>query len=220
MYTIFSPYLKTYLTDFPLDKTPVFIPSEVKEGDYIETYEALETYMRSCEREYTQVVVYNTKTDYRQRFEKEDLENFYRSEMNISEIPFHFLILQNGNIQVNKLIGKTTNHTTASNHLQRSISIAFVGGFNNGVQDMNTCTPGQWKTFKKFIKCFYSILPGGQVWGHDNINPSAYDPGFNVIRYIEKSFSKRNTLRISQLSDYGAPTTETLISMSRERGFN
>lgn len=220
MYTIFSPYLKEYSTPFPDDKTPVFIPSEVKEGDYIESYEELETYLRSADREFTQIVVHNTRTDYRQRFEKTELEYFYKNDLGISDLPFHFLILQDGRIQVNKLIDKVANHTKSTNHIQRSISLAIVGGFNDGVQNINTATPGQWKTFKKFLKCFYSILPGGQVWGHDNIQPGAYDPGFDVVKYIDRSFNKKNTVRESELDKYGAPTVEALITLSRKRGFS
>jgi len=175
--------------------------------------------LRSCYREYTEVVVYNTKTDYRQKFERQDLINWYRENFDASEVPFHFLILQDGRIQVCQNINTVTNHTTATNHLDRSISIAFVGGFKNGYQDIDTCSPAQWKTFSKFLKMFYTILPGGQVWGHSDINDKAFDPGFNVVSYVEKAFGSRNTLTVDQARRLGAVSVERLIDLSRARGF-
>ena len=216
---LIDPAIKSYTTSFEFDKNPVFKPSEVSEGDYIETSEELETYLRSCYREYTEVVVYNTKTDYRQKFERQDLINWYIANFDSIEVPFHFLILQDGRIQICQDINSATNHTTIYNHLARSISIAFVGGFKNGYQDINTCSPAQWKTFRKFMRTFYTILPGGQVWGHSDINDKAFDPGFNVVSYVEKAFGSRNTLTVDQARRLGAVTTEELIDLSRARGF-
>ena len=214
-----DPSTKSYTTSFEFDKNPVFKPTEVSEGDYIETSEELETYLRSSYREYTEVVVYNTKTDYRQKFERQDLINWYRDNFDTTEVPFHFLILQDGRIQVCQNINTVTNHTTVANHLDRSISIAFVGGFKNGYQDIDTCSPAQWKTFRKFLKMFYTILPGGQVWGHSDINDRAFDPGFNVVSYVEKAFGSRNTLTVDQARRLGAVSVERLIDLSRARGF-
>ena len=217
--SLIDPSTKSYTTSFEFDKNPVFKPTEVSEGDYIETSEELETYLRSCYREYTEVVVYNTKTDYRQKFERQDLINWYTANFDTTEVPFHFLILQDGRIQVCQNINTVTNHTTATNHLDRSISVAFVGGFKNGYQDIDTCSPAQWKTFRKFLKMFYTILPGGQVWGHSDINDRAFDPGFNVVSYVEKAFGSRNTLTVDQARRLGAVSVERLIDLSRARGF-
>jgi len=214
-----DPSTKEYTTSFEFDKNPVFKPTEVSEGDYIETSEELETYLRSCYREYTEVIVYNTKTDYRQKFERQDLINWYIENFDSSDIPFHFLILQDGRIQICQDINKVTDHTTAINHLDRSISIAFVGGFRDGYQDIDTCSPGQWKTFNKFMKVFYTILPGGQAWGHSDINGKSFDPGFNVVSYVEKAFGKRNTMTKDQARSLGAVSTKRLIGLSRARGF-
>ncbi len=211
--------VKNYTTNFEFDKTPVFLSTEISEGDYIETSEELETYLRFSYREYTEVIVYNTKTDYRQKFERQDLINWYSTNLDIDDVPFHLLILQDGKIQICQDINKITNHTPVANHLDRSISIAFVGGYNNGYQDIDTCSPAQWKTFNKFMKVFYTIVPGGQAWGHSDINDTAYDPGFNVVSYVEKAFGSRNTLTIKQAKSLGAVSIETLINLSRARGF-
>ena len=69
------------------------------------------------------------------------------------------------------------------------------------------------------MKVFYTILPGGQAWGHSDINDKTFDPGFNVEAYVEKAFGKRNTMTKNQAKQMGAVSTKRLIGLSRARGF-
>jgi hypothetical protein len=63
------------------------------------------------------------------------------------------------------------------------------------------------------------MLPGGQAFGHSDINENATDPGFDVVKYVENSFGKRNTLRNADAITQGSLTVRELIDASRARGF-
>ena len=67
------------------------------------------------------------------------------------------------------------------NEMVGATSIAMVGGMKDGEYDIDTCSPNQWKTLRAFLKTFYTILPGGQVFGHSDINPYA-------VHLIKKNF--------------------------------
>lgn len=201
------------------DRTTIFDALTAQVGDYIETAEELESYLRSSRREYTEVVVYHTSTDYRQNFTRDELLNWYSLEYGLSDVNYHFLLLRDGRIQINKSINEETSHTPVENHIPHSISIAFVGGLNDGVQDIDTSSGAQWRTFRKFMACFYSVLPGGQAFGHSDINLNAVDPGFDVVKYVENIFNKRNTLRNITAREKGSLDVNALISESRNRGF-
>jgi hypothetical protein len=216
----FNPALKVLQSDFLGDDVnSIFDVDKVEVGDIIETPEELESYLRSARREYTEVIVYHTSSDYRQNFKREELLNWFFAQYNQEDINFHFLILRDGRIQINKPINSAAEHTTVSGHLPHSISVAFVGGLNDGIQDINSCSTAQWNTFHKFMKCFYVVLPGGQAFGHSDINENATDPGFDVIKYVENSFGKRNTLRNTDARTQGSLTVRELIDASRARGF-
>jgi len=216
----FNPALKVLQSDFLGDDVnPIFDVDKVEVGDIIETPEELESYLRSSRREYTEVIVYHTSSDYRQNFKRDELVDWFSNQYGLDDINFHFLILRDGRIQINKLINSTPAHTTVTNHLQHSVGIAFVGGLNDGIQDINSCSASQWNTFHKFMKTFYTILPGGQAFGHSDINLNATDPGFDVVKYVENSFGKRNTLKNTDARTQGSLTIRGLIDASRERGF-
>jgi hypothetical protein len=216
----FDPKIKTLQSDFLGDDVnAVFDVDKVEVGDIIETEEEMEAYLRSSRREYTETIVYHTSSDYTQNFKRDELVDWFSTEYGLDDINFHFLILRDGRIQINKLINSTPPHTPVQTHLEHSISIAFVGGIKNGVQDIKSCSPKQWHTFHKFLKCFYTILPGGQVFGHSDINTRATDPGFDVVKYVENSFGKRNTLTNSEARRLGSLDVSRLIDYSRRRGF-
>lgn len=216
----FNANVKVLQSDFlGNDVYPVFDVDKVEVGDIIETAEELDAYLRSARRQITEVIVYHTSSDYRQNFTRDELLTWYSSQYNQDDIHFHFLILRDGRIQINKLINSTPEHTSSSNHLPYSISVAFVGGLNDGIQDINSCSTVQWNVFHKFMKCFYVMLPGGQAFGHSDINENATDPGFDVVKYVENSFGKRNTLRNADARTQGSLTVRELIDASRARGF-
>ena len=73
-----------------------------------------------------------------------------------------------------------------------------------------------------FCEAFYTVLPAGQAWGHNDISNLNTDPGFDVPSYVKKKFNKENhllrgdvegsSLSFQQLADFVRSTTgENLI---------
>jgi len=216
----FDPNSKTLSADFMGDDiSPVFDALNAKPGDYIETSEEIESYLRSSRREYTQAIICNTHTDFKQNLDRDGLRDWYKQSYEQLDINYHFLILRDGRIQINKGINEEPPFTPVDIHVPFSISIAMVGGMKDGLYDIDTCSPNQWKTLRAFLKVFYTILPGGQVFGHSDINLNAPDPGFDAVRYVETSFGKRNTLRNADARAKGSLSIYDLIGESRRRGF-
>jgi N-acetyl-anhydromuramyl-L-alanine amidase AmpD len=89
-------------------------------------------------------------------------------------------------------------HALVNNHDERSIGVVLVGGINvpSGTPNLEnfisvqSLTRSQFNTFDHFCRGFYSRFPGGQIVGHNDIDPIENDPGFNVREYVLANFSK------------------------------
>ena len=62
-----------------------------------------------------------------------------------------------------------------------------------------------------FLKGFFMIFPGGQVFGHMDFDSNKPDPGFDVGEYIISRFNKQN---VSNPQD-GPVTPAQLASLQR-----
>ena len=73
-----------------------------------------------------------------------------------------------------------------------------------------------------FCEAFYTVLPAGQAWGHNDVSDMNTDPGFNVQKFVKQKFNKENivlrgdfegsSLSFQQLADFVRSTTgENLI---------
>ena len=50
-------------------------------------------------------------------------------------------------------------------------------------------------TFEQFCRAFYEVNPGGQILGHNEIDPEEEDPGFEVIEYCKNVFGKQSLFK-------------------------
>ena len=116
------------------------------------------------------------------------------------QIPFHFVIMKNGDIQTGQSINKTSSHVDIS-FAARSFGVTFVGGYNgprDGHCDVNltskSYTEAQWKSFYAFMTAFYTFAPGGDAFGQNDIEDNPDEgPGFSVPGKVGLSpFFRRN----------------------------
>ena len=116
------------------------------------------------------------------------------------QIPFHFVIMKNGDIQTGQSINKTSSHVDIS-FAARSFGVTFVGGYNgprDGHCDVNltskSYTEAQWKSFYAFMTAFYTFAPGGDAFGQNDIEDNPDEgPGFSVPGKVGLSpFFKKN----------------------------
>lgn len=188
------------------------INSELKEWDYgntpksyvfepVSTEEELEIELRNITREVTQVVVNWTES-----YLDEDLtsklihERWATKEGQDHGIPFHYIIRKDGILQRGVPINKVSKISQLTNkkHSNYTIHIAFVGGLNTNIGDPNkdlsfsseSFTPEQFKTFDTFCRIFYTVYPGGQLLGYNDISRAADAPGFSVTSYAKSRFGK------------------------------
>ncbi len=113
---------------------------------------------------------------------------------------YHYVIKRNGDLERGRPVGLQGAHAKAAGHNKFSIGIAFVAGYNcpSGTSNPNryisseSITPAQYKTLDMFLKGFFMIYPGGQVFGHQDFDNNKVDPGFDVGTYVEARFGKKN----------------------------
>ena len=135
-------------------------------------------------------------------------------------IPFHFVIMKNGDIQTGIPISSGSTHV-ASEFNELSFGVAFVGGYNGarggppGSVELssNSYTVAQWRSFYAFMKAFYISIPGGDAFGQNDLSEDAIGdgPGFDVSSIIElHPFNRRNTC--DPIGDGSFLTREEIIA--------
>jgi len=87
-----------------------------------------------------------------------------------------------------------------NNHNKYSIGICIIGGIAapSGSPDFerflskSSITSAQWDTIDNLFKTYYKVFPGGQAFGHNDIESKEIDPGFSVPDYVFTKFKKQN----------------------------
>ena len=130
----------------------------------------------------------------------QEIHNEYRTINR--NIPFHFVIMKNGDIQSGFPIHNGSRHV-APEFNEFSFGVAFVGGYNGprgglpgGVRlDAKSYTTSQWESFNKIMKAFYITIPGGDAFGQNDLGDNPGEgPGFSVPDIISKDpFNRKNT---------------------------
>ena len=191
----------------------------IKPRTILKTYEEMESVIRSSSREITEVVVHHTDTYEDQDVDYDNVYKWHVEDRGFKDVGYHFLILRNGDLQVARPISKTGAHCLKG-HNPYSIGLAFVGGIvgsgskRGTKRDSTTFRPEQWETFKAFMRAFYSVHPGGQAWGHADIDPDRRsDPNFDVQRYVKKAFGKENIQTKEETQGAGALSIDEMIGL-------
>ena len=165
---------------------------------YITTVEELEAEINTATREITEVVVHWTETYTNKNIGAEEINSLHRG-LGYAGIGYHYIIRRDGSLQRGRPLNRQGEHAEP-NHDEYSIGIAFVGGFNcaSGTPNPETflssqsLTRAQMTTFDQFCLAFYKRFPGGQILGHNDINITEIDPGFDVIDYVLDRFGKKS----------------------------
>ena len=134
----------------------------------------------------------------------QEIHNEYRSAGK-GNIPFHFVIMKNGDIQTGFPINNANANATDAAFLPFSFGVVFVGGYNGprsapgGASsqsrlDSKSYTAAQWKSFNAMMKAFYTFSPGGDAFGQNDLGTDPGEgPGFSVPDQIALApFYKKN----------------------------
>lgn len=196
---------------------PIVDFNNVPPRTFLQTYEEMEAYVRSSTRELTEVVVHATDTSKDMEVNYDVLYAWDVIGREFSEVGYHLIILRDGSLQVCRPISTIGLHTL-NEHNPNSIGIAFVGGLlgtrkgNSIIRSHKSYSMEQFNTFDTFMRAFYTVIPGGQAWGHNNIDQNRRsDPHFDVPQYVQKKFNKFNTQTLEETRRDGSMTIDELI---------
>ena len=166
---------------------------------YISSTEELQAEFRNVSREITEVVVHWTETPTNKNIGSEEI-NEYHLASDLEGIGYHYVIRRDGSLQRGRPINMEGQHSPLNNHNNRSIGVVFVGGINvpsgtpnpENFVSVQSLTRSQFNTFDHICRAFYSTFAGGQVVGHNDVDQTEDDPGFDVREYVLANFGKKS----------------------------
>ena len=166
---------------------------------YVASVEELDAEFAGIKRDVTEVVVHATETYTNKNIGAIEINNIHNA-LGHDGIGYHYVIRRDGRLQRGRPINRKGEHAVVNGHNVYSIGLVLVGGLNVASGDDNptdyrssqSFTREQFTTLEKFLRSFYRKYPGGQVFGHNNIDESELDPYFDVIDYVESVFRKSN----------------------------
>jgi hypothetical protein len=182
----------------------------------------LEADFRSATREITETVVHWTGTYIDQDIGAKDVHQWHL-ERGWSGCGYHYVIRRDGTIERGRPINFEGAHALQNGHNKFSIGVSLVGGYTGLASDGNKTTSTNFVGFEQsqinaldaFLRTFYIVWPGGQVWGHNETDPTnKIDPGIAMATYIKK-FSKSNVASRGT----SAPLSSVQIASARATGF-
>jgi len=147
--------------------------------------------IRSITREITEVIVHWTDSFDNANLSAYEIDLMHKA-VGHDQIQYHYIIKKDGSIQRGRPVNLASDHVTVNGHNQRSIAVAFVGGINYAATEnvratrYNTARSinrHQFNAFDVLIRSMLAYYPGIQILGHNDIDPSVVDPGFDVIEY-------------------------------------
>jgi N-acetylmuramoyl-L-alanine amidase len=165
----------------------------------VSSVEELDAEFQNIFRDITEVVIHATETYTNKDLGSVEINNL-QSELGHDGIGYHYVIRRDGRLQRGRPVNRIGEHASTNGHDTYSIGIAMVGGLNvssgeNNATDYRSSqsfTREQFTTLEKFVNSFYNRYPGGQVFGHNDIDVSEFDPYFDVQDYVESVFRKKN----------------------------
>ena len=164
---------------------------------YVASVEELNSEMMSISRRISEVVIHATETAENKNIGSIEINNIHK-QLGHDGIVYHYVIRRDGRLQRGRPADRTSNHTAKESHNNFSLSIALVGGINLPTGDVNPLdnrsetafTREQYTTLERFLEAFFMKVPGGLVFGHNDIEIDELDPYFDVKDYVEKTFRK------------------------------
>lgn len=169
--------------------------------ELIDSKEELITDLRAAKREITEVIVHHTYTGTNIALTAQDIDDITQRSYGFN-IPYHYVITRDGNIQRGRPISIEMDQSLSNNHQLRSIQICFVGGLSSPEGSYNmkdykkflsktSFTRQQWSAFDLLLESMFNVYPYIQVLGHNAIDPENADPNFDPSEYVQSKFGKK-----------------------------
>ena len=78
------------------------------------------------------------------------------------------------------------------------------------------CIRDRYTTLERFCQAFYSRYPGGNIFGHNDLDADEIDPYFDVQEYVETVFRKQLNRLGDPLNEGPIDPTKSILNMPIE----
>ena len=236
----FTNQLESIISEVAV-QPPVAEFKQIDKYSYIGSVEELEKefferVMRSG-RNVDSTIIHATETFTNKNIGAEEIEDFAAElgQEELGEIGYHYVIRRDGRLQRGRSVEQEGDHAPY-NFNKTSIGLVMVGGINrasteslNFTNSSASFTRAQYDTLELFLKTFYNHLPGGEVYGHNELKSlfstdtdgeeepldeqEFLDPFFDVSEYIYSLFGKVNRKQVEdqKLDDWEEGVIEGLL---------
>ena len=165
---------------------------------FVSSVEELKSEIHAISRPITEIVIHATETATDKDIGAIEINNI-QSKLGHDGIGYHYVIRRDGRLQRGRPADRVGDHTSVNNHNNFSLGIVLVGGINVATGDTDALanrsassfTREQYTTLERFCQAFYDKYPGGNVFGHNDLDILELDPYFNVLEYTETVFRKQ-----------------------------
>ena len=166
---------------------------------YVDTKEELGAEFRKIKRIITSIVVHASDTYTNQNIGSEELHVEHNASGE-DGLQYHYVIRRDGRLQRGRPLDKSGKSSVVNGHELRSIDVCLVGGLNcstgcenpDQYRSSQSFTREQMSSLEALCEAFYRRYHGGQVFGHNEIEPLVTDPYFDVSQYVETMFRKKS----------------------------
>ena len=181
------------------DLVKYYLGAETENFTHVDSKEELGLEFVLKTRETSEVVIHASDTYTNVNIGSEEI-HLRHNEAGHDGIQYHYVIRRDGRLQRGKPMDTPGDASAINGHKQNCIDICLVGGINVPTESpepslnlsASSYTQTQMKTLEAFLEVFYRMVPGGQVLGHNDIDPESSDPYFDVIAYVENLFGKKS----------------------------
>jgi len=164
---------------------------------FVASVEELDAEFSTVRRDVTEVIVHATETYSNKNIGSPEINDIH-NKLGHDGIGFHYVIRRDGSLQRGRPVNRKGEHAPVNDHNDFSIGIVMVGGLaaasgqENPSRSPHSFTRAQFTTLEQFLESFYRKFPGGQVFGHNDVDIAELDPYFDVPDYVESIFRKTN----------------------------
>ena len=166
---------------------------------YVDSKEELGAEFRKIKRIITSIVVHASDTYTNQNIGSEEL-HIEHNDKDLDGLQYHYVIRRDGKLQRGRPLDTVGQSSKVRGHDVRSIDVCLVGGLNcstgcenpDQYRSSQSYTREQMSTLESVCEAFYRRYHGGQVFGHNEVEPLVTDPYFDVSQYVETTFRKKS----------------------------
>jgi len=176
-----------------------YIGAATESFTYVDSKEELGLEFSQITRKISEVIIHASDTYTNANIGSEEI-HLRHNDAGHDGLQYHFVIRRDGRLQRGKPIDDFSDASKINGHEQNCIDVCLVGGINVPTEadapslnlSASSYTQAQMKTLEALLEAFYQKVPGGQVLGHNDIDPESPDPYFDVGSYVENLFGKKS----------------------------